>query len=47
MDSSWLSLDGSSLAIDSIAALPVDTVQINVSGKSMKGVAEIDMNLSF
>ncbi len=47
VDSSWLSLDGSSLAIDSITALTVDTIKINVRGKSMKGIAEIDMNLSF
>lgn len=46
-DSSWIYTNGSSLAIDSITAMSVDTIQIMVTGENLKGIAEVNMTLSF
>jgi hypothetical protein len=47
VDSTWIYAHGSSLMIDSINALSVDTIQVIINGEGMQGIAEIDVTLSF
>jgi hypothetical protein len=44
-DSSWTNLDGSTLAINQLTEK--DTIQIQIQGEKVKGIAEINMELSY
>jgi len=46
-DSSWIPQNNSSLAIDSIQAANIDTINISITGEGVEGMAEVNMSLSF
>ncbi len=46
-DSVWILSDCKSLALDSLTASSSDTIAVKIKGKNIKGIAEVDIKLSY